>query len=364
MTDIIQSAPATPRRRWLRPFLLLGVPVIALSAGVYIYLHGGRYVTTDNAYVAAQKVLVTPEISGTVADIKVSEGEALKAGDILFTIDRKPYELALAEAQAQLARTQNDFAGLKDSYVGLDRQIALAQETLQLRQSEVDRKTALLTSRVVSESDVESGRIDLQAAKAGLETLEQNQRDVLNQLGGMATATLETYSPFLAAKATLERAQWNLDQTVLKAPVGGIATQVSNIQLGRYLAAGTTVFAIVSNNDIWVDANPKETDITYLTPGQPVTVSIDAFPGHDLKGSVASISPGTGSVFSLIPAQNAAGNWVKVVQRVPVRVEFAAGQDLANLRAGMSASVAIDTGRLRSIGSLIGTQAVAQTVTR
>jgi membrane fusion protein, multidrug efflux system len=362
MTDTIKTETVEPkrRRRWLRTILLLVVPLAALGAGVEFYLQGGRYVTTDNAYVGAQKILVTPEISGTVAEIKVAEGQMLKAGDVLFTIDRAPFELALAGAQADLLRAQNDFAVLKDNFASFDTQIALARETLGLRQSELDRKDQLLKTKVVAETDVEAYRINVQAAKSALETLLQNQRSVLNQLGGNAAATLDAYAPYLAAKASLAKAQWNLDQTVVKAPMDGIATQVSNIQMGRYLTAGATVFAIVSATDVWVDANPKETDITWLKEGQPVTVSIDAYPGHDLKGKVSSISPGTGSVFSLIPAQNAAGNWVKVVQRVPVRVTFAGGQDLTLLRTGMSASVAIDTGRVRSIGSLIGTEAVAQ----
>jgi membrane fusion protein (multidrug efflux system) len=146
------------------------------------------------------------------------------------------------------------------------------------------------------------------------------------------------------------------------APLDGIATQVSNIQMGRYLAAGTTVFAIVSGQDVWVDANPKETDITWLTQGQSVNITADAFPDTVLKGHVASISPGTGSQFSLIPAQNAAGNWVKVVQRIPVRIDFEHGQDMSRLRAGMSVNVDIDTHRQRSLAGLLGMEAAAQTV--
>jgi membrane fusion protein (multidrug efflux system) len=199
----------------------------------------------------------------------------------------------------------------------------------------------------------------VQTAKATLEALQQSQRAVLNQLGGNAEAAIDSYAPYLAAKAAVAKAQWNLDQTVVKAPMDGIATQVANIQMGRYLAAGTAVFAIVSGTDVWIDANPKETDITYLAAGLPVSITIDAFPDHPLKGQVASISPGTGAVFSIIPAQNAAGNWVKVVQRVPVRVTLENGQDLSFLRTGMSANVSIDTGRVRSLGSLLGIEAIA-----
>ena len=361
MSDTPNPAEAKPRRRGLRFALLLGVPLMAAVAGGAIYLEGGRYISTDNAYVSAQKVLITPEVSGKIASIAVSEGQHLKAGDVLFSLDQKPYELALEEAQAQMARTADEFSALKDKFAGMDKQINLSRETLALRQSEVDRKTALRDLRVVSNADVETERINLQDAKQSLSTLEVDQRDIRNQLGGSIDVQLEDYAPYRAAKATVERAQWNLEQTTLRAPVDGIATQVPNIQLGRYLAAGTTVFAVVKDTDVWVDANPKETDITYLEPGQDVSVSIDAFPGEPLKGRVSSISPATGSVFSLIPAQNASGNWVKVVQRVPVKVEFLPGQHMSRLRAGMSVNVEIDTHRSRSLATLFGTEAVAQT---
>lgn len=363
MSDVSANPIRTRRGRiWLRRLLLIAVPLLAIGAGLYIYLHGGRYISTDNAYVGAQKVLVTPQISGTVSEVKVAEGQKLKAGDVLFTIDPKPYEIALAEAKAAMTRAETDFGALKSQYQGFAPQIDVARKTVDLRQSEVNRRSQLLASKVVAKADIEQDQVNLQSAIANLAALEQGQRQALSQLGGNADATLETYGPWLAAKAAADRAQWNLDQTVLKAPLDGIATQVSNIQLGRYLAAGSPVFAIVSDSDVWVDANPKETDITWLKPEQQVTVTVDAFPAKPLKGHVASISPGTGAQFSLIPAQNAAGNWVKVVQRVPVRIRFDDGQDLSMLRAGMSVNVDIDTHRKRSLAGLFHSEAVAETV--
>ena len=358
MSDVNTVSPKS-RRRWLRRFLLLVVPAIAIAVGLAIYLNGGRYISTDNAYVSAQKILVTPQISGTVAEIKVTEGQKLKAGDVLFTIDPKPYEIALAEAKAAQTRAETDFAALKTQYEGFAPQIELAQQTVDLRQSEVDRKSQLLASKVVAKSDIEDSQVNLEQARSVLSSLQQGQRNALSQLSGNSAATLETYGPWLAAKAAVDRAQWNLDQTVLKAPLDGIATQVTNIQLGRYLAAGSPVFAIVSDQDVWVDANPKETDITWLKPDQQVTITVDAFPGQPFKGRVSSISPGTGAQFSLIPAQNAAGNWVKVVQRVPVRITLDPGQDLSMLRAGMSVNVDIDTHRQRTLAGLLRWEAVA-----
>ena len=323
---------------------------------------GSTSLFTFNAYVAAQKVLVTPQISGTVDEIKVAEGQKLKAGDVLFTIDPRPYEIALAEARAALTRAETDFGALKSQYEGFAPQIEVAQHTVELRQSEVARKSKLLASKVVAKADIEQDQVNLELSRANLAALEQSQRNALSQLGGDPEARLDSFGPWLAAKAALDRAQWNLDQTVLKAPLNGIATQVSNIQLGRFLAAGAPVFAIVSDDEVWVEANPKETDITWLEPEQEVTVTVDAFPDAPFKGHVASISPGTGAQFSLIPAQNASGNWVKVVQRVPVRVALDPGQDLSRLRAGMSVNVDIDTHRQRTLAGLLHWEAVAQPV--
>ena len=356
------TATPKPRRRWLRSILLVAVPLVAIAAGLAIYLNGGRYISTDNAYVAAQKVLVTPQISGTVTDIKVAEGQKLKAGDVLFSIDPKPYQIALAEAKAALTRAETDFGALKSQYQGFAPQIEVAQKTVALRQAEVDRKSKLLASKVVARSDIEQDQVNLEESLAKLSALEQGQRQALSQLGGSPDATIESYGPWLSARAAMERAQWNLDQTVLKAPLDGIATQVTNIQLGRFITAGAPVFAIISDEDVWVDANPKETDITWLKPEQEVKVTVDAFPNAPFKGHVSSISPGTGAQFSLIPAQNASGNWVKVVQRVPVRITLDAGQDLSRLRAGMSVNVDIDTHRTRSLAGLLHLEAAAETL--
>lgn len=362
MSDIkTETVPVKKRRRWLRILLLLVVPVAAAAGGLEIYLNGGRYITTDNAYVAAQKVLVTPEVSGTVDSIAVTEGQKLKAGDVVFTLDRKPFELALASAEVAVARAESDFNGLTVKLSGLAPQITLARETVSMREAELARKEPLAAKHLVADTAIEDDRIALQQARAALEVLEQQRRDIISGLGGREDAQLDGYAPWTAAKATAAQAQWQLDQTVLRAPLDGIATQVANIQMGRYLPAGTAVFAIVATDRLWIDANPKETDITWLTPGQQVAITVDAFPDKTFEGTVETISPGTGSQFSLIPAQNAAGNWVKVVQRVPVRIAFASNQGTEQLRAGMSVQVAIDTRRQRSLAQLLGMNAVAGT---
>ncbi len=340
-------------RKRLRMILLVVVPVIAALAGLGFYLSGGRYITTDNAYVGAQKVLITPDISGKIAAVTVTEGRHVAAGDELFTIDPAPFRLAVTQAQSKLDMVRSDFATLKTNLDSYQQLVALAENTVDLKQRDVDRKTALVASHAGSQVDLDNAKATLVAAQNQLAQLKQQAENTLNQLLGDPNLAIEQYPPYIQAQAALEQAQRDLAHTVLRAPISGTATQVDNIQLGRYVTAGTPVFSIIDDTAPWVDANPKETDITYLRPGQKVLMNVDAFPAHTFHGTVTAVSPGTGAQFAILPPQNASGNWVKVVQRVPVRITFEPDQDTENLRSGMSVNVEIDTGRTRSLGKLI-----------
>jgi membrane fusion protein, multidrug efflux system len=344
----------------LRTTLLLILPVLIAGIGLSYYLMGGRYVSTDNAYIGAQKVLVTPEVSGKVIHIAVIEGQLLKPGDALFSIDPEPYRFAAQEAEAKLARIRSDFESLKTTLASLGKQIALARQSVAAGQADYDRKSALLDSRISAPSDLDRSRIALVLSKTQLEQLEQQQASIRNQLLGDPELPIEKYPQFIEATVALDRAKRDLANTTLRAPIAGIATQVTSIQMGRYLTAGMSVFSIVGTDAVWVDANPKETDLTYVRPGQRVSITVDAFPSRELYGTVAAISPGTGAQFSILPPQNAAGNWIKIVQRVPLRIEFDKGQDLTRLRSGMSATVDIDTGRPSRLSRLLNATAVAQ----
>jgi membrane fusion protein (multidrug efflux system) len=341
----------------LRMTLLVLLPALAAVIGLATYLLGGRYVATDNAYIGAQKVLITPEVSGKVVRISVVEGQELKPGDELFAIDPAPYRFAAQEAEAKLLRVQNDFAALKASLASLAKQAELSRQSLAAAQSDFERKSSLVGSRIASLSDVDRSRIALVAAKAQLEQLEQQERAARIQLLGDADLAVERYPQYIEATVALDRARRDLANTVLRAPIAGVATQVSSIQMGRYLTAGMAVFSVIGSDAVWIDANPKETDLTYVRRGQPVSITVDAFPDRHWTGTVVAISPGTGAQFAILPPQNAAGNWIKVVQRVPVRIEFAPGQDTRRLRAGMSAYVEIDTGRRGRVARLFGATA-------
>jgi membrane fusion protein, multidrug efflux system len=350
----VEAKPARPSRKRLRWILLVVIPLIAAGIGSYFYLASGRYISTDNAYIGAQKVLITPDISGKISRVMVAEGQRVNAGDALFEIDPQPFLWSVTQAEARLASVRTDFANLKTNLASTTRRIALARETVDLKQRDVERKTTLLANRIGSQMDMDNALNAVVTAKTQLEQLQQQEEGLRNQLLGNADLPMEQYPPYMQAAAVLDQAKRDLDHSVLRAPIAGMATQVASIQMGRYVAAGTPVFSLIDDVKPWVDANPKETDITYLRVGQPVSITVDTFPGRTFQGVVGAVSPGTGAQFAILPPQNASGNWVKVVQRVPVRIEFVSGEDVRDLRAGMSVTVSIDSGRENSLLALLG----------
>src|SRR5215510_14254836 len=337
-----------------RMILLVVLPAIAIIVGVGLYLAGGRYISTDNAYVGAEKVLITPDISGKVSRVVVREGQHVDAGAPLFEIDQQPFELAVRQAQSKLDTVLTDLANLKSNYQSLKRLVDLGQEAVDIKRRDVERKTALAAKQTSTQVDVDNANAALLTAELQLQLGRQQLSSTFNQLLGNADLSAEEFPPYQQAKAALDQAKRDLDHTSIKAPIAGTATQVDNIQLGRFVTAGTPVFSVIDDSQPWIDANLKETDITHLALDQPVQIDVDSFPDHPLHGHVASVSPGTGAQFAILPPQNASGNWVKVVQRLPVRIVFDRGEDVSRLRAGMSVTVSIDTGRQRTFASLFG----------
>ena len=365
-----KGSPATPRikiaaeprrrlmagmRRYRRTLLLVVLPLVALIAGLTFYLNGGRYVTTDDAYVGAQKVLITPDISGKIINVAVKEGQQVAAGDTLFQIDPVPFQLAVAQARAKLADAKTSHDNLVANVQLYGQTIELVNAGIGLKQRDVERKTALAKNNFGSQLDLDNSATALVTAQAQLQLVKQQQSTALNQLLGNPELPLDQFPAYMQAKAALDDAQRNLDLTTVRAPMAGVATQVDQIQLGRFIAAGSPVFSIIDTSKPWVDANPKESDFTYVAVGQPVTIDVDAFPDHVFKGTVGSLSPGTGAQFAILPPQNATGNFVKVVQRVPVRIYFDSNDKyVQKLKAGMSAYTSIDTGHHRSLAALFG----------
>ena len=343
-TEAAQPAPA-PRnnRKRLRMILLVVLPLIALAGGGLFYMTGGRYIETDNAYVGSQKVLITPDISGKIVHVAVREGQHVNPGDELFTLDKQPYQIALEGAKAKLNAARTDYEKAKTTLKSLTTLADLAQKNSALKQRDVDRKQRLLSSQAGSQADVDTAAGGLVTAELQAKFTEQQRDTTLAQLLDDPNLPLEQFPEYAQAKAVLDSAQRDLNHTVIRAPISGIATQVDSIQLGRFVPAGTPVFSVVDDEAPWVDANPKETDITYLRIGQKATLDVDAFPDRTFSGTVTSVSPATGAQFSILPPQNASGNWVKVVQRVPMRITFDKDSATRLLRAGMSVTVSIDT---------------------
>ncbi len=355
--------PTAPPRRSLlgalkayrRPLLLFVLPLALLIAGIAFYLEGGRYVTTDDAYVGAQKVLITPDVAGKIIEVPVKEGQLVKTGDVMFQIDPVPYQLAVQQARAKLDDAKTSHDNLIANVQLYGQTVDLVNAGIAIKQRDVERKGSLVKSSAGSQLDLDNSNSALVTAQAELQLVKQQLSTAMNQLLGDPKLPLEKFPAYMQAKAALDDAQRNLDLTTVRAPMNGTATQVDNIQLGRFVAAGNPVFSVIDTTAPWVDANPKESDFTYVTIGQKVTIDIDAFPDHAFAGTVGSLSPGTGAQFAILPAQNATGNFVKVVQRVPVRIYFDTNDRVVGkLKAGMSSYVSIDTKHTRSLAGLIG----------
>ena len=334
-------------RQRLRMILLVAIPTFAALVGSIFHLSGGRYISTDNAYVGAQKVLITPDVSGKVVHVGVREGQQVRPGDELLTLDHEPFQLALDQAKAKLAAARAEYDKLTMNLKTFNTLVELGQNNVDLKQREVQRKSTLVSSMAGSAADLDTSKSALLSAQLQLQLAVQQRDTTLSQLLGNPDLPLEQFPEYAQAKAALDNAQRDLDHTVLRAPISGTATQVDNIQLGRFVTAGTPILSVIDDQGPWVDANPKETDITHLRVGQKATLEVDSFPDHTFKGSVIAVSPGTGAQFSILPPQNATGNWVKVVQRVPVRIAFDKDEDTHLLRSGMSVVVKIDTGHSR-----------------
>jgi membrane fusion protein (multidrug efflux system) len=355
------KAASRPRgRRGLRMLLMLGgIAAVAVASGVF-WLRGGRYVSADDAYVRAAKLMVTTDVSGLVSEIDVREGQAVKANQLLFKVDPRQFEIALDQAKAQLGQIELSLTAMKEDYRRILSDIDAQSAQVDLAQTNFDRASSLLKTDFGTRATYDQTRFTLLASQKSLQSLKQQARVSLARLGGNVDAPVQTNPQWQQAKAQVDEAQRQLDHTVVRAPFAGVATQVDALQVGTYLVSQTAALTntgamgLVSTDRVWVDANVKETDLTYVKVGDPVDVSVDSYPGRVWSGKVESISPASGSEFSILPAQNASGNWVKVVQRVPVRVGVEQKDGNPVLRAGMSVVVDIDTGHKRALSELWG----------
>jgi membrane fusion protein (multidrug efflux system) len=362
-----EKLAAAPRRRLLaalrryrRVLLLVVLPIVAVIGGVAFYLNGGRYVGTDDTYVGAQKVLITPDISGRIDKVVVKEGQLVHKGDVLFEIDPVPFRLTVDRAKAAVEQAKTSYSNLVANIKIYDDMADLMQKSIDLKQRDVERKSALVKNNYGSQLDLDNSTNSAITVRAELAFVQQQRSSSLTQLLGNPNLKLDDFPPYYQAQAALAQAQRDLDHTEMRAPMDGIATLVDQIQLGRFVMAGSPVFTIIDVAKPWVDTNLKESDLTHVAVGQQVEIDVDAFPDHTFKGTVGSLSPGTGAQFAILPPQNATGNFVKVVQRVPVRVYFDPNDPMIKkLKAGMSAYATIDTGHKRTLAGLFGLRSAA-----
>lgn len=354
MTPSIMTKVKLRRPKNLRRVLLMLGPAIVLAAGLFAYMTGGRYVSTDNAYVHAGKLTVATDVSGIVSNVAVRESQRVEKGDVLFTLDQEPFRIALAGAEANLGTVRNQITTQQATYRQKTAQIEQAKTDVAFYETTAQRQQDLLKRGVSAQATFDQAKRDLDAARERVSMAQHDAEAALAQLGGNAQGRIEDHPNFLAAQAQVDKARRDLARTTVLAPIPGIVTNVDALQVGEYLPTGQAAFSLVSSVDVWVEANPKESDLTYLKPGDAAIISIDAYPGREWHGVVTSLAPATGAEFSVLPPQNATGNWVKVVQRVPIRLKVELPADAPPLRTGMSANVDIDTGHQRQLGDLFG----------
>jgi membrane fusion protein (multidrug efflux system) len=351
----VADAPVRSRRinrALLRPILMLGgILVVAVASGAY-WLTGGRYVSIDDAYVRAAKESLATDVSGTVASVPVHEGQRVKQGDVLLRLDPRQFQIAVDGARANLNGTVSTLNAMKVDYQRLLGEVAVKEAQVQSDQANFERFANLVKSGGVTRAEYDNMRFQLAANQRAVLALKTMAEVQLAKLQGNPDVDVTSMPEYLQAKAKLDEAQRQLDDTVIRAPFNGVVTQVDTVQPGMYLAASTAAFGIVSDEDVWVEANPKETELTWVKPGNAVRVDVDTYPGRTWDCRVASIAPNSGSEFSVLPAQNTSGNWVKVVQRIPVRITVQRKQGDPELRAGMSVEAEIDTGHRRSLSDL------------
>jgi membrane fusion protein (multidrug efflux system) len=332
-------------RQQLRWLLIALGPLLALLAAAYLYFSGGRYITTDDAYVRADTVSLSTDVSGLVAQVRVRDNERVKAGEPLFRLDQEPFRIALDRAEAALSMTRDKIAALQANYRQKLAAIAVAQKEAAYYEREHDRQKALAGRSFASQEALDTARERRDTARGMVAELKEELAAIAAQLGGDPSLPVERQAQYLQALAAVAQAKYELSRSVVKAPLSGYVTGVSALTPGTYLGAGTTGFYLVALHRIWIEADPKETALTHAAPGQPAVVTVDTYPGIEWRGTVETIAPASASSFSLLPAQNTSGNWVKVVQRVPVRVRVDADPGKPELRSGMSVEVTIDTGR-------------------
>jgi len=346
-----ESNISTSTRRgfyWARHGMMgLGIALVC-GISTWFYFTGGRYISTDNAYVKANKILIAPDVSGVIVSVAINNNQAVIKGDELFRIDPTNYRITLDKAQAELSNALISINQLKAQYQQKLAELERAQVAAKFAKRDLERVNNLIAKGSISVAQRDDAQLKHDEAIKDVLRLQSEVHEIMASLNNDPTIDPKQHPLYLAAKAELSKAQIDLDRTRVVAPTDGVVGDAPNV--GEYARAGLPMINFIAKDKVWIEANFKETELTNVKPGQQVKISVDMYPGAVWHGTVASISPATGSEFSLLPAQNSTGNWVKVVQRIATHIRVESGPDDKQLRAGMSTEVEIDTAHSPATG--------------
>lgn len=353
--------PVKKKRRLGRFLLMVALPAALAVGGGYVWVTGGRYQETENANLQQAKVSIASDTAGRIVKVDIFDNQLVKQGDELFAIDPEPYRIALAQADAAVAGARLNVEQLRAAYGQSMAQQKSDASQVAFAQSQFDRAADLAQKGINAKSSLDEAKNDLDKAKQQLAVAEQGIISAKAALGGNPDIETDKHPTVMAALAARDKAAYDLAQTTVKAPADGIVSQASSFKVGQYVGSGTPLFSLVETGDTWIDANFKETQLTHMKPGQKAEIVVDTYPGRTFEATVKAIGAGTGAEFSLLPAQNATGNWVKVTQRIPVRLELIDADAKMALRTGMSAAVTVDTGVARGLPSIFGHATAGET---
>ncbi len=353
-TAIQPVAQNEKKSRSKRYLIMAALPLMLIAGGTYVWVTGGRFQETENANLLQPRVTMASEIAGRITAVNLHENAMVKAGDVLFAVDAEPYRIALAQADASLAAARLNVEQLRAALGQAQAQLRSAEGETEYLRHELERQVALSKKGVTTQSSLDTARRELDKALDAEGAAKQAVIGAKAALGGDPDIETNAHPSVLAAQATRDRAAYQLSQTTVRAPADGVVSQASSFKEGQFVSAGASLFTLVETADSWIEANFKETQLTHMKLGQKAEIELDAFPGRAIEATIESIGAGTGAEFSLLPAQNATGNWVKVTQRIPVRLMIDKADADLLMRTGMSATVTVDTGVSRGWASLVG----------